>query len=151
MRALRHSQIRSYFFGSGEALPLAPSSQMADFADLNIYRVKEADSGFVSSAGDAADYGYGYGNGSGGEVEEIYEKVGVTAAELQDSLLAVTMAGAGDKHGAIRDACVRGFVYVADVDEAKRKVKLLSPMPGSVAGNALVLGRWPEDVPGLVN
>lgn len=153
MRALRHSQIRSYFFGAGEALPLAPSSQMADFADLNIFRVREAgEAGFVSSGGDAADYGFGFGYGGGGaDAEEVFEKVGPTAAELQDSLLAVTMAGAGDKHGVIRDACVRGYVYVADVDEGKKKVKLLSPMPGTVGGNALVLGRWPEDVPGLVN
>ncbi|KAI8942699.1 Cleavage polyadenylation factor subunit clp1 [Plenodomus lindquistii] len=144
MRSLRHSQIRSYFFGSGEALPLAPSSQMADFADLVIYRVKEH-SGFVSGAGDAQDYGY-----AGGE-EEVFEKVSPSAAELQDSLLAVMMAGAGDRQGVIRDAAVRGYVYVADVDEGKKKVKLLSPMPGGVGGSALVLGRWPEDVPGLVN
>jgi len=144
MKALRHAQIRSYFFGAGEAETLAPSSQMADFADLAIYRVREA-SAFVSSAGDAADYAGSFG------ADPIYEKVVPSAAELLDSLLAVTTAGENDKHEAIRDASVRGYIYVAEVDEAKKKVKLLSPQPGLVTGNALVLGRWPEDVPGLVN
>ena len=40
MKALRHSQIREYFFGHGEDA-LAPSSMTADFSDLNILRVIE--------------------------------------------------------------------------------------------------------------
>jgi hypothetical protein len=42
------------------------------------------------------------------------------------------------------------YVYVADVDEVKKKVKLLSPQPGGIPANAMVRGKWPEDVPGLV-
>lgn len=41
MKALRHSQIREYFFGHGEDA-LAPSSMTADFSDLNIFRVIES-------------------------------------------------------------------------------------------------------------
>ena len=62
-----------------------------------------------------------------------------------------------------------GYVYVVDVDDAKKKVKFLTPvserMPvggvgGSKGGKALVMGgtaagseggeSWPEDVVGLV-
>lgn len=42
MKALRHSQIREYFFGHGEDA-LAPSSMTADYADLNIFRVVESE------------------------------------------------------------------------------------------------------------
>lgn len=38
MRSLRHAQVREYFFGHGEGT-LAPSSQMADYGDLNIFRL----------------------------------------------------------------------------------------------------------------
>lgn len=40
MKALRHAQIREYFFGHGEDA-LAPSSMTADYADLNIFQIVE--------------------------------------------------------------------------------------------------------------
>jgi len=40
MKALRHAQIREYFFGLGENT-LAPSSQTCDFRDLNVFRLNE--------------------------------------------------------------------------------------------------------------
>jgi polyribonucleotide 5'-hydroxyl-kinase len=43
MKALRHAQIREYFFGHGEDA-LAPSSMSADFGDLNIFKVVESKS-----------------------------------------------------------------------------------------------------------
>lgn len=66
-------------------------------------------------------------------------------------MLAVTTASANDKPEAIRDSSIKGYLYVADVDEGKRKVKLLSPQPGQTPSNALVLGSFPEDVPGLLH
>jgi polyribonucleotide 5'-hydroxyl-kinase len=50
----------------------------------------------------------------------------------------------------IRDASVMCYVYVADVDDSKRRVKLLSPISGRIPTNALVWGEWPEGVSGLV-
>lgn len=135
MQSLRHAQIKEYFFGKGDET-LAPSSQTADFSDLNIFRI-------VESHGSSSGEGYGFS-------EPIYERVS-PSEELRDSLLAITTASPNDKHEVIRDASVRGYIYVADVDEAKKKVKLLSPQPGQTPGNAMVLGSWPENVPGLVN
>jgi polyribonucleotide 5'-hydroxyl-kinase len=79
----------------------------------------------------------------------IYSRVTPTAA-LQNSLLAITTASPTDSQDVIRDSSVKGYIYVADVDEAKKKVRVLSPQPGMIPGNAMVLGTWPEDVPGLV-
>ena len=65
----------------------------------------------------------------------------------------------------IRDASVMGYVYVVDVDDGKKKVRLLTPVSerlpvgggGGSKGKALVMGSggaegegWPEDVVGLV-
>lgn len=136
MKALRHAQIKEYFFGKGDET-LAPSSQMADFGDLHIFRILE------NSQSDEGLYG---GFGSGG----IYEKV-APSGELVDKLLAITTAGPNDKQEVVRDASVKGYIYVAEVDEVKKKVKVLSPQPGQITGTAMVLGNWPEDVPGLVN
>ena len=46
---------------------------------------------------------------------------------MQNSLLAVTFAPANASLEQIRDAAVMGYVYVSEVDEVKRKMKLLSP------------------------
>lgn len=69
---------------------------------------------------------------------------------IQNSLLAITTALANDGQEVIRDSSVRGYIYVADVDDLKKKVKLLSPQPGHTPPNAMVLGSFPEDIPGLV-
>ncbi|KAJ4985835.1 pre-mRNA cleavage complex II protein clp1 [Stagonosporopsis vannaccii] len=129
MKTLRHAQIRQYFFGHGEDA-LAPSSMTADYGDLNIFRIVEGDSLQPES--------------------ELYERI-TPSSVLTNKLLAITTANPNDRHEVIRDSSVRGYVYVADVDEAKRKVRLLSPQPGHLPGSAMVLGSWPEDVAGLVS
>lgn len=96
------------------------------------------------AAGDADDYTSSSGSST------IYERVTPSSA-LMNKLLAVTTASPNDKHEVIRDSSVRGYIYVADVDEGKRKVRLLSPQPGHLPGSAMVLGSWPEDVAGLVS
>lgn len=69
---------------------------------------------------------------------------------MQNCLLAVTSADAHDIEENIRDATVMGYVYVADVDEAKKKVRILAPVSGRVPPKALVWSSWPEDVADLV-
>jgi polyribonucleotide 5'-hydroxyl-kinase len=141
MKALRHAQIREYFFGHGEDA-LAPSSMTSDFGELNVLRIVE---GHGSSnnlkAGDADDYA---------SADALYEPQAVSSL-MQNALLAITTAHPNDKHEVIRDSSVRGYIYVADVDEAKRKVRLLSPQPGHLPAAAMVVGSWPEDVAGLVS
>ena len=139
MKALRHTQIKEYFFGKGGDDTLAPSSQMADFGDLNLFKIVEENGSTEFRPGDYD-----------AAATPIYEKIAPSAA-MQNSLLAITTALPNDRHEIIRDASVRGYIYIADVDEAKKKVRLLSPQPGQTPGNAMVLGSWPEDVPGLVS
>jgi polyribonucleotide 5'-hydroxyl-kinase len=141
MKALRHAQIREYFFGHGEDA-LAPSSMTSDFGELNVLRIVEGD-GTANNlkAGDADDYA---------SADALYEPQPVSSL-MQNALLAITTAHPNDKHEVIRDSSVRGYIYVADVDEAKRKVRLLSPQPGHLPAAAMVVGSWPEDVAGLVS
>jgi polyribonucleotide 5'-hydroxyl-kinase len=44
MKQLRQAQIRFYFFGSGGDNALAPYSQMADFDDLNLFKIVDGTS-----------------------------------------------------------------------------------------------------------
>lgn len=48
MKALRHAQIRAYFFGQADNA-LAPHSQSADFNDLNLFKIIEGKLAFSLS------------------------------------------------------------------------------------------------------
>jgi polyribonucleotide 5'-hydroxyl-kinase len=50
MRAVRHNQVREYFFGHG-ADTLAPSSQATDFEDLNIFRIMDCEFSSIERKG----------------------------------------------------------------------------------------------------
>lgn len=69
---------------------------------------------------------------------------------LANAVLAVKYAAPNEPDEAIRDASVMGYLYVADVDEAKRKLRILAPVGGRLPARALVWGSWPEGVGDLV-
>jgi len=69
---------------------------------------------------------------------------------MQNCLLAVTHADPNASQDVIRDSSIMGYVYVAEVDEAKSKVRLLAPVSGRVPPRAMIWGSWPEPVPDLV-
>jgi polyribonucleotide 5'-hydroxyl-kinase len=50
----------------------------------------------------------------------------------------------------IRDSAVMGFLYVADVDETKKRVTFLGPHPHIWGDRALVWGSLPEPIADLV-
>lgn len=57
---------------------------------------------------------------------------------------AVMNASVRDSPDVIRAANVMGFVYVADVDEDRRKIKILAPVSGRLGDKPLIWGKWPE-------
>ncbi|ORY09668.1 mRNA cleavage and polyadenylation factor IA/II complex [Clohesyomyces aquaticus] len=144
MKQLRQAQIRAYFFGHGDHT-LAPHSHMADYDELNIFRVFDpaSDPNAAFRPGNDDDDIFGTST-------TIYEKV-KPSTMIQNSLLAITMASANEPQEVIRDTSIQGYIYVADVDDVKKKVRLLSPQPGQTPSNALILGSFPEDLPGLVS
>jgi polyribonucleotide 5'-hydroxyl-kinase len=160
MKLLRQAQIKEYFFGHGQ-IPLSPHTMHADFVHLSIYRIQSSSS--TASAASTA-----FNPGADEDDDDFYEPTatvgkpaaasGVTVLEkvtpsnmMQNSLLAVTFAQPNDSLDVIRDAAVMGYVYVAEVDEAKKKMKLLSPVGGAAPRHAMVWGSWPEEVVSLVS
>ncbi|KAF2103595.1 mRNA cleavage and polyadenylation factor IA/II complex [Rhizodiscina lignyota] len=147
MRQLRQAQVRNYFFGVPSA-PLSPYTQMVDFSQISIYKIKST-SGNSSSFNPGADDDDDDYDPSSFGVSNIYDKV-MPSMMLQNALLAITTASATDSQETIRDSSVLGYMYVAEVDEAKKKLRLLSPVSGRVPGNAVVVGDWPEGIMDLM-
>ena len=63
---------------------------------------------------------------------------------MQNALLAIVQAAPSDSQESIRDSSVIGFVYISEVDEKKRKLRMLAPVSGRIPRKAMIWGIWPE-------
>ncbi|KAI9880611.1 MAG: Cleavage polyadenylation factor subunit clp1 [Pleopsidium flavum] len=140
MKRARQGQIREYFFGDAKST-LSPHTQQVDFNQVTLYKVAES-SPLLSSLL------------PGGEPEDlstppIFEKTQPSPL-MQNCILAIMHADPNDTQENIRDASVMGFVYVAEVDEKRRKMRVLAPISGRMPSRAVVWGTWPEGVGDLV-
>jgi polyribonucleotide 5'-hydroxyl-kinase len=151
MRQLRQNQIRQYFFGLGN-VNLSPYTTTVDFDQVSINRIRDTSASAFDPGADDDDDDYEpqmSGPSTSSNSNTIYERV-APSMMLQNSLLAITQAEIHESQERLRDASVIGYVYVAEVDEAKRKIRLLSPVGGRVPSKAMVWGSWPEEVIDLV-
>lgn len=69
---------------------------------------------------------------------------------MQGAILAIVQSDPNDTPENIRDASVTGFVYIAEVDEKRKKLKVMAPLSGRLPNKALIWGSWPEGVGDLV-
>ena len=81
--------------------------------------------------------------------QDIYEKIDPTPM-MQNSLLAIIQAEPSDTQESIRDSSTIGFVFVSEVDEKRRKLKVLAPLSGRIPRKVLVWGFWPETAGNLM-
>lgn len=58
--------------------------------------------------------------------------------------LAIVYASVKDSPETIRTANVMGYVYIADIDKEKRKLRILAPVSGRLGDRPLLMGKWPE-------
>lgn len=72
-------------------------------------------------------------------------------AALENTLIAITHASTTAALADVRDASIKGFLYVASVDADKGKIMLLSPIRGTIPAQAMIWARrWPDEVVGMV-
>ncbi|KXH36822.1 pre-mRNA cleavage complex II protein Clp1 [Colletotrichum salicis] len=117
------ASIKEYFFGSiGQTL--SPATQQVDFDSLAIYKL-----------GDDTMYG--------GGADESLMRVD-PAQLLAHWTLAIVYASVKDSPETIRTANVMGYVYIADIDKEKRKLRILAPVSGRLGDRPLLMGKWPE-------
>lgn len=75
--------------------------------------------------------------------QQTVERAEISAG-MSHWTLAVMNASVNDPPERIRQAPVMGFVAIADVDEDRRRLKILSPVGGKLGNRPMVWGRWPE-------
>ncbi len=79
----------------------------------------------------------------------IFDKVR-PSPQMQNAIITIVNAHPEDTQENIRDASVMGFIYIADVDEKKSKLKVLAPLGGRLPNKAIIWGSWPEGVSDLM-
>ena len=141
---LQHAQIREYFFGDSKNT-LSPHTQQVDFSQLSIYRLVDKSSTDMSSSLLPGDYDL-----TSSPSQSIFERISTPTPQMQNAILAIVHAETNDVDESVRDASAMGFVLVAEVDEKKKKLKILAPLSGRLPNRAMVWGRWPEGSGDLV-
>ena len=142
-RQNRDAAIKEYFYGNSKRT-LSPSLQVISFDDVAIFKTPDGmrDHQIKSPAlteprliGAA-------------ELEAYEDQPALEPAEISAGMSSWTLtimdASVNDPPETIRQAPVVGFIAVAEVDEDRRRLKILSPFTGRVDNKPMVWGRWPE-------
>lgn len=174
MRALRDFQVKAYFYGNpkiGAGISLQPRQQQVDFDSLTVWRRISPKAGGMSMAGnmgagadDEDSFLPGGANDSdvvpsrvaGSSVvlpaSQIFERLTAPAPAMRNCVLAVLNCEpdpSDNEQAVLRDSSVMGFLYVTDLDEARGRISLLSPVAGRVPARALIWGEGMDGVLGL--
>ena len=149
MKQLQSQQIRNYFFGTQKE-SLNPHSHTFNFSELSMYRANSPSLAATSSfAGTGMDYDDDIPYATPRSSSADFEKV-TPSNEMLGRLVAIKYCPGNSDEFTIRDSAVMGYLYVSEVDEAKKRVRFLAPHPQRWGDKALVWGGWPEAVTDLV-
>ncbi|KAK3984724.1 mRNA cleavage and polyadenylation factor CLP1 [Cladorrhinum sp. PSN332] len=126
LQANREASIKEYFFGDSRRT-LSPFTQSVGFDDVAIFKASDDDDDQQPAL----------------EQAEISE-------EMSHWTLAVMNASVNDPPETIQQAPVIGWVAIANVDEDKRRLRILSPVSGRLGDRPMVWGKWPEPYINLI-
>jgi polyribonucleotide 5'-hydroxyl-kinase len=169
------STISSIAASSAHKIALSPHAQQLDFSSISLFQYTTS-SGFADSSDkddgnvyqddedDEYDPDFLPGSGGGSGNPEIDHSNNLPSTEpplkrlggappttLANTLIAITHAPANAPPSEVRDASIMGFLYVADVDVEKSRMRVLAPIGGRMPARALIWGKkWPGEVVGLV-
>ncbi|RYO93867.1 hypothetical protein DL764_007918 [Monosporascus ibericus] len=147
MQGVRERAIREYFFGDARNT-LSPFTQQVEFDALSVWKVNAAPSPTSPALPDNDDSLYdpaGTVNTMAPDVEKVEP-----CQPMQNCTLAVVYAPPTTRDPVHDDANVMGFVYVADVDEKKRRLRVLAPVSARLGDRPLLWGPWPEPMVSLL-
>lgn len=153
LQQVHEAAIKEYFFGDTNTT-LSPFTQQVDFSALSIWKVNQGIYSFHM-----VHLKSNYTNGeiasaSATLEDDIYSDTMLEKIEpslmIQNCILSVIYASVHDSADTIRDSNVMGYVYVAEVDEKRRKLKVLAPVSARLGDRPLLWGSWPEPMVSLL-
>ncbi|KAK6331641.1 Cleavage polyadenylation factor subunit clp1 [Orbilia javanica] len=146
-KAIRDATVKKYFFGDDKCT-LSPYTVSIEFDSptFSFWETVDAlssdnkrNTSFLPIGEDESSLQIGEGDVvrklGPGDVDSRFENLVV-------AVLQVDAKDAGAKE--VAESAVLGFVFVQEVDEKEKRMKVLSPVPGRVPAKALLVGKWPE-------
>jgi polyribonucleotide 5'-hydroxyl-kinase len=147
MQLTNEAIAKQYFFGY-EKTVLSPHTQTLGYDEVLIYKIREGmtRSHVLKQSLPRIAHANTFLPGGVEETDQgLYKKVEPNTS-MQHCILAIMYASVSDSQETIRDASVMGFVYVAEVDETKRRLRVLAPMTTRITDRPMIWGSWPEAV-----
>ncbi|KAK9458794.1 Pre-mRNA cleavage complex II protein Clp1-domain-containing protein [Lipomyces oligophaga] len=132
-RSIQQRMFKQYFYGP-EKMNLSAFTITADITAITVYRRSEQSHLVGSST-------LPIGTDESIVAPTLITKMEVSAA-LQNTILAVLFATSEDSESDIAEASVMGFVHVLDVDETKKKMKILMPIKTRLPARVLMMGNY---------
>lgn len=117
-RSLQRLSIREYFYGSLNTA-LSPYAIGVDYEDVTIWKPSNVFDNEV------------------GKVQLF--PVTITPSNLQHAVVAITFAERRADQAAVIKSPVLGFALITEVNEKRRKLRILLPVPGRLPNKAMVL------------
>ncbi|KAK6345892.1 Cleavage polyadenylation factor subunit clp1 [Orbilia blumenaviensis] len=144
-KAIRDAAVKKYFFGDDKCT-LSPYTVTIEL-DSPTFSLWE----IVDSSTENKNISFlpiGEDESSLQTEDEVVRKVQAATevdSRYENMVLAVLQVDARDVgRKEVAESAVLGFVFVQEVDEKERRMKVLSPVPGRVPAKALLVGKWPE-------
>lgn len=137
----RQEQVHEYFYGDSR-VTLNPHSTFVEWSDIAIFKLPGRDQAQLSTAllpGGVADP-------TASASAPVLHRLTAMDAELHGSVLAIMNTEPSAPLDQIRAASVVGFVHVVEVDDKRKRLKLLAPLSGRLPRRTLLWGAWPEQM-----
>ncbi|KAG0670984.1 Cleavage polyadenylation factor subunit clp1 [Maudiozyma exigua] len=124
-RSLQRSATREYFYGNSNTA-LSPFSVTVDYEDLMIWEPVN-----LINVGEPASI-------DSTNLLQL-KPVTITPGSIQHALIGITYADKHAKSEDVRNAPLLGFALITEVNEKRRKIRILVPVPGNFPNNATIL------------
>ncbi|EPS40034.1 hypothetical protein H072_6144 [Dactylellina haptotyla CBS 200.50] len=143
-KACRDAAVKKYFFGD-EKCTLSPYTVTVEFDSPTFALWEVVDSTIADAKTNLSFLPIGEDESSL-QLEEVKRlSPGDIDSRFENLIVAVLQVDAKDAGAKeVGESAVLGFLYVQEVDEKARRMKVLSPVPGRVPAKALLVGKWPE-------
>ncbi|KAF3936135.1 hypothetical protein ABW19_dt0200646 [Dactylella cylindrospora] len=142
-KSCREATVKKYFFGD-ERLTLSPYTVSVDLDAPGFVFWEVVDSLAMEGARNMSFLPIGEDESSLKEDEVRKVPVAEIDSRYENMVVAVLQCDAKEGRGVVGESAVMGFLYVQEVDEKAKRMKVLSPVPGRVPNKALLVGKWPE-------
>lgn len=121
-RTIQKNQIREYFYGNINTI-LSPYTIGVDASDITVWKPKSR---------------LNIQNFNITSFTEL-ESVVVNGENLQNALVAITNANRGSFSDIILKSSILGYAFITEVNDLKKKLRILLPVPGRLPNKAMIL------------